>query len=390
DAEGSGAALDYVLGPDADWQQYDERGATVATPSDPARETWEFAARIHDYWNFTFDRDSYDGRGSTLDAIVRFDQKPGNASFVNERMFFATGMHALDVYQHEFTHAVIERTARLSKTGEAGTVAEALCDFFAVMIEPETIAPWGIGETTVRGTFRNHRIPNGPSTLAGRVQLWSSGEGECMVPDDCGPDRTCVEPDGECASIFCVPLTCVDTRCVELPDRCANDSGHIHDNAMVVGHVLYQMTDGTVSSDLGTRDGIGSVKAEQIVYRALTEGYLGPASGYRQLASALEFACSDFLLRGTLGTGPTFDITPEDCGVVINAFHNAGMRSFPDGDYDAVPDNRDNCPGIANPEQDDIECLRVRIDGVSAMNVRDRETFTALIEGGTPPYSIRW
>ena len=80
------------------------------------------AGVTYDYYYNTFDRNSYDDNGGSLNSSVHYDRNYNNAFWDGTQMVYGDGdgvtfsplSGALDVVAHELTHAVTERTANLS------------------------------------------------------------------------------------------------------------------------------------------------------------------------------------------------------------------------------------------------------------------------------------
>lgn len=120
--------------------------------SDDARQANANLNTTLAFYQTQFGRDSYDGQGTAIDAIVRIGKIPvdilglrQNAAWVAPLKLFAFGggdpkglnnfTQALDVIAHEFTHAVIETTSQLAYEGESGALNEHLADVFGEMIQ---------------------------------------------------------------------------------------------------------------------------------------------------------------------------------------------------------------------------------------------------------------
>lgn len=98
------------------------------------------------YWN-VFQRNSIDGHGLALNAIVHIDPSFENAQWDGERMLFADGDNelfnrftiALDVIGHELTHGVTQYSANLIYQDQAGALNESMSDVFGIMIKQKVL-----------------------------------------------------------------------------------------------------------------------------------------------------------------------------------------------------------------------------------------------------------
>jgi len=104
---------------------------------------------VRDYFEIEFGRDSYDGRGSDIEAITRMGRAidlfglKQNAAWDGTKFLFGSGdkdglngfTKAIDVIGHEYTHAVIQTTAELDHDGQSGALDEHLADVFGQYIE---------------------------------------------------------------------------------------------------------------------------------------------------------------------------------------------------------------------------------------------------------------
>lgn len=127
-----------------------------------ARNTWELpgdvvraegapatgdaaADRVYGHLGATFDlfwtaygRNSIDGSGSAIEATVHYGREYDNAFWNGQRIVYGDGDGRLfrsftgpiDITAHEFTHGVVQYTARLQYEGQSGAVAESISDVF--------------------------------------------------------------------------------------------------------------------------------------------------------------------------------------------------------------------------------------------------------------------
>jgi len=212
------------------------------------------------------------------------------------------GWVTLDVFAHEFTHAVISHSANLVYSYQSGALNESMADVFGVIfVEGDLTYRMGEGVAgTVGGTFRSLRTP----TRYRHPDHWDNYK---------------------------------ETK---------DDHGGVHTNSGIPNHAAYLMANGGTHrlSKITVRPMRVSTM-EQIYYKALTQ-YLTPSSKFMDARDALRHSCITLL-------NTSFD----DCSSVINAYAAVGLGA-PDADHDAIPDDRDNCgrPGtspVFNPAQID-------------------------------------
>jgi Zn-dependent metalloprotease len=111
------------------------------------------------FWE-EYGRNSIDDAGMALSAYVHFGVSYGNALWDGQELLIGDGdgtiigrlTHAVDIVGHELTHGVIARTAKLDHRGQAGALAESICDVFGSLVKQRrhdhtaVEADWLIGE----------------------------------------------------------------------------------------------------------------------------------------------------------------------------------------------------------------------------------------------------
>ena len=332
---------------------FDEaRGMVDPSADQQGADAHDLALLIYDYYDAILGWTSYDDMSSPLDTYVHHNPAPGaNARWYDGAMWFEDGMVTHDIFAHELTHGVVEHSAKLVYLLESGAVNESVADTFAAFATRTT--SWEIGDGSALGVIRSLSHPSAygqPESYADRQQLGSIGS--CSGPLDCSAD-SCVSDTGECIAGCTPPSACTLGECIESSDPCANDSGGVHANSGILNRAAWLATAPDQSFAVGTEmvSGIGSDKAEQIYFLALT-AYMGPSTSLKDTRDMVVDSCtSHTFLFPVLGI-PDFGITPRDCGVVINAFAQVGLGA-PDTDLDAWDDQVDNCPDVANPFQED-------------------------------------
>lgn len=111
------------------------------------------SAICYDYYLNTFNRNSIDGAGGSINVVVNVTDEDGamdNAYWNGTAMFWGNGntvfsplAQSLDVAGHEMTHGVVENTAGLIYENESGALNESFSDIFGVMMDRDE---WGIGD----------------------------------------------------------------------------------------------------------------------------------------------------------------------------------------------------------------------------------------------------
>jgi Zn-dependent metalloprotease len=133
---------------------------------DPATdEAYDGLGVTFDFWRDCYGRNSIDGDGMGLDAIVHFGRDYMNAFWDGERMVFGDGdgklfdrfTIALDIIAHELTHGVTEAEGGLAYIGQSGALNEHVSDVFASCIKQRVLkqtadkGDWLIGEGLLIG-----------------------------------------------------------------------------------------------------------------------------------------------------------------------------------------------------------------------------------------------
>jgi Zn-dependent metalloprotease len=160
-------------------QTQDLPGATVVrnegTPDsgDPAiEEAYKGLGNTFDFYWSVFQRNSIDGHGLLLNAIVHIDPSFQNAQWDGERMLFADGdgqffnrfTIALDVIGHELTHGVTQYSANLVYLNQSGTLNESISDVFGIMIKQKVLnqtadqSDWLIGAGLLAAGVRGEAL----------------------------------------------------------------------------------------------------------------------------------------------------------------------------------------------------------------------------------------
>ena len=312
-------------GPEVDLDEIDEDGFNAVV----------FIDEVYNYWHDEHGRDSYDGDDSQIELFVNvgldaFNGTPNAGWGCGELIQFTDGCTERDSVAHEFTHGVIEYTARLNYERQPGAVNESLADVFAQLVDP--------GDNWLQG--------EDPSTCASvcNGQVPPSTSRSLRDPPDCGqPDH--VDPALSGDGRGYVPLA----EDVDADED--NDWGGVHVHSGIPNKAAFLIAEGGTHNGI-TVTGVGKTALGRIYYRALVT-YLYPGAGFDAAREAFVDAADDlFGFRsaercavqsafGAVGAG-----SPDrDCDGWIDAIDR-------DDDQDGTLDTEDNCPTEPNGQED--------------------------------------
>lgn len=179
-----------------------------------AREVGQSLKDVHNYFHKRFGWQSYDGKGSQLTALQQMKAFAGNAAWAMDpfNMFIvgtdgedlANLEKAIDVFGHEYCHAIISRTARLTGSWHPGAINEHVSDICGVMVrayvnrQPE-VTNFLVGDTVLTSEAKTRITSAGTPALALRDLLepkksWSSQiahmvEAQIDFPSSCVPSE---------------------------------------------------------------------------------------------------------------------------------------------------------------------------------------------------------
>jgi bacillolysin len=294
------AAVDFT---DADnsWTEYNN-----ANFDNVAGDAHFGAESTYDYWKLVHGRNSYDNAGAKIKSYVHFDDTPGdgvgyeNAYWNGSVMTYGDGatrfrpLTALDVCGHEIGHAVCEKTANLTYSGESGAMNEGFSDIWGAAIEEYTATKLGLTKSTwligedidkQRPGLRSMSNPNAegqPDTYKGTY--WYTGTA---------------------------------------------DNGGVHTNSGVLNHWFYRLAvGGSGTNDLGNAFSVtaaGIDAASKIAYR--TESvYLTASSNYASARTYSIQAATD--LYGA-GSAQVQAVTNAWYAVGVGAAYSGGGTTPP-------------------------------------------------------------
>ena len=218
-----------------------------------------YTTLVYDYLQNTFQRKSFDDKGSSMQAIINvcdpddglgYENAYWNGAIIalgNGRSIFSCFAGALDIIAHEFGHAVVGNTAKLEYKNQSGAINEAYADIFGVMVDRSN---WTIGEDVVisrryfpSGYMRDMRNPHNGGT---------SYYDDCWQPEN-------------------VSEMYLGT----------DDNGGVHVNNSIPAHTFYLYATAT-----------NKERAEQVYYHALT-WYLTPTSKFIDFRKAIIQSAKD-------------------------------------------------------------------------------------------------
>lgn len=304
----------------ADDEMYDEDGRWCgvfgcANTTPEGFAAFNAAHTVYDYFANRFGRCGWDGDDAQLEVMVHAgvpnaEYKPGC-----DTLAFANGYVFLDVFAHEYMHAVTRWSAELGGSGETGSVNEHYSDVFASMFDNN----WLIAEGVPGGAVRNMQTPSAPG--------WR--DADHMQSSLCGAGKG------------------------------FNPSADKYVNMGILNKAVFLMTDGG-SHAMVNVGGIGRDKVSRLYYYVLT-GRLSKFPGFWEVRNATVTLAREWAGRGEFGFNKT------DVCNVINAFAAVGLGALDidcdgwddvedtDDDGDFKPDTSDNCPRVKNPYQEDAD-----------------------------------
>jgi Zn-dependent metalloprotease len=243
----------------------------------------------YDYYSQVHGRNSIDGNGGSIFALVRLGNNYHNAFWNGQLIAFGDALPfagALDVVSHELTHGVTTNTANLIYFNQSGALNEAFSDIF--------------GEAAEAHTF-------------GQAD-WVSG---AQLGD---PTRSLRNPSSIISPRTGNPYPATMSEYVQLPATLEGDNGGVHVNSSIINHAFYLLAE-------GLNGAIGVDDAEQIFYRALVF-HLVPRSQFIDARLALIQSATEIYGEGSVQvqkTAEAFDAveifdappTPVDSEVTI-------------------------------------------------------------------------
>ncbi|PLX10382.1 MAG: neutral protease [Marinilabiliales bacterium] len=280
--------INYVLSSNNTW-------------SDPSAVSAHFNGSItYDYYLNTHGRNSINGEGGTVIAVVNVNNEQGqslaNAYWTGQAMLYGNGggvflplAGGLDVAAHEMTHGVIQNTANLKYEYQPGAINESMADIAGAMVDRTN---WQIGEQVIpanspyfpTGALRDMADPHNGGTSLGDNGYQPAHVDEMYTGND--------------------------------------DHGGVHSNSGIINHAYYLLA-----------ETIGKDKSERLFYRALAN-YMTQTSQFIDCRLAFESAAKD--LYGS-GSGEHNAVADAFYAVGIGDPGTGGDGSAPPGEIPVNP-----------------------------------------------------
>jgi len=264
-----------------------------------------YSGRTYDFFHDTFSQHSYDDTGSSI-AFVRANLD--NAAYIVpcNVLVFGNDYLADDVFAHEFTHGVIRFTSELIYMNESGALNESYADVFGSFLDPDL--DWSMGEDLPLGPFRSLSNPQLYNTSSSTGFSHPAHLDDFVVTDE--------------------------------------DRGGVHINSGIPNKAAYLMAEGLFGLSIGRE------KTAQLLFETMTTL---PRSA--RLIDARDRAIE--VARGYVNAREHGFDAVDRCSV-MEAYSRVGLgmtcaESGIDDDADFIPDENDNCTGIANTFQSDID-----------------------------------
>ncbi len=270
-----------------------QEGSAASGESESDR-TYDIFGDIYQYLFTTFQRDSYDGRGSILQGythVNRFTQCPNafwtGASREAGYMSICDGMVANDVVGHEVGHGLIHSSVDFYSSDQQGALDASIADMSGYAIVRQD---WSFGEDPSLGVVRKMDDPPNMAYISGKQRV------NCDYPYADNPNGLCYKDNCQGRSCYIYHIS---------PDRLFSpfyycgyqDFGGVHYNNGVTNKAFYLMTEGG-SFNGCTVSGIGKERSMPIIYRALTV-YLRANSNYKDFYTAVMQSCVDLYQSGS-------------------------------------------------------------------------------------------
>ncbi|MBM3152488.1 MAG: hypothetical protein FJZ96_09865 [Chloroflexi bacterium] len=277
---------------------------------------WHYSARVYNFFNNTYGLDSYDGDGEDIEIYIHAGGvviehgahwKPACDFFE-----YSDGWVGLDVVGHEFTHAVIEYSSNLVYANQPGALNESFADIFGSLLDGN----WLFGDNRVGGGGAIRDMSTPPI----------HGQPDTMPP-------------------------------VFSPNTKEGDWGGVHTNSGIHNKAAYLIAAG------GTHNGINVA--------GMGRGKMGILMWYvmRNSPSGMQFIDARnnaVAWAEAWARSGAHGFTRQDVCTVRNAYASVGL-GLPDldcngaedagflldRDTDGIPDRRDNCFAVYNPDQRD-------------------------------------
>jgi bacillolysin len=284
-----------------------QREEGLQNPVPMVQNLYRFAGQVYDFFDKTFGRDSYDGKGATMRSVYLVNEVCPNAYWNGEATNYCPGFDLDDVVAHEWGHAYTEKTQGLVYFCQSGALNESYSDIWGETIDLMN------GEDGIGGANNDDPYPAGQRWLVGE-DLGQAVQ-EVLLRDMWDPERL-----GHPAT-----ATSDNYHCG------ADDVGGVHTNSGVPNLAYAMLVDGKKINGVDVR-GIGFTKAAHIYYRAMT-AYQTMLTQFPDHEQALKASCHDLIGKpiNSVGTDQVSSerISVDDCLQVAKAATAVRFSAYP-------------------------------------------------------------
>lgn len=289
---------------------YGEPYSTSAKISTDADNNWtdgiqaaavdahHYAGVVYQYYQSTFNRKSWDNKGSNILSYVNKDMN--NAYWSGSYMEYGDGDNVnftnfaggLSVIAHELTHAVTQTGANLKYQYQSGALNEAISDIMA-KVEVDT-DNWLIGDEIITEQFQT---TYGVWALRDMQDPTFGGQ-----YDPADPMGTMAQPDHQ--SVFAY-----------LNNTVLQDYGGVHVNSGIINKMAQLMVDGGTHYSVAVTP-IGRAKTAKLFYTINSASYLATTADFDDFATAILKVATDL-----------YGSTSAEYKTVLQALQAIGLRS---------------------------------------------------------------
>jgi Zn-dependent metalloprotease len=268
-----------------------DRDKNRVQPDISALNAQKNAHQVLEYYKNTFNRNSFDGRGTEAASVVHIGLHFPNAFWHSGLKIMAYGdgdgtifrdfSEAVDIAGHEMTHGLIDNDVdgpQLIPMAESGALNEAYADFFGKMVENQN--NWVIGHTVALDpSRRGFRDLANPASIIAVLPPETKGAPPLVIPYPAHVDQ----------------MLPVNDPCTQENDFC-----WVHINATIPGHASYLVT-----------QAIGVEKTQQLYYTTMTH-FISEVSTFEEAAAGTLQACAQLFDKAT-------------CSKVKDSFSKVGL-----------------------------------------------------------------
>lgn len=321
---------------DDDWFNEDGANGYPGQSGDPGLDGWEafqLGHYLYDWFHGVagYHIHSWDDDEEQVEVMVHVAHPDTGDPFVQNAWFspycehikFGFNMVVLDIFAHEWTHAVDNYHGQIIHIGESGAMEESFCDMSGAMVDGDD---WLIGEDAAGGAIRDMSDPPSIGNLPDHMSLFA------VLPVD-------------------------------------QDNGGVHTNCGIPNKGFYLLAHGGQFHGWQV-EGIGRAKAGPLYFQTMAYDIwavaLFPMVRDLLVNRAYMFAHPDQVWPWWPPGVPLLGFTDHDVCQVKNAWAAIGVsehladadcdgvadQAESDSDGDHSPDWDDNCPHIPNGQSD--------------------------------------